>query len=101
DRRLSAVRIPEPRDVHSVHFGRRLREFEAELVPPRVEIRQAVGAEAELDAAGRIVGRSGMQRERGLAGRELAPERRRELELKAKDIAVEGDRLVHVADIFD
>jgi hypothetical protein len=42
-----------------------------------------------------------MKRQRRLAGGELAPLRRLELEREAEDVAMESNCSIHVGDVFD
>src|SRR3982751_1775937 len=96
DGSLGPVDVAEPGDVHAMHFGRRLSEAQAELLPARVEFRKIVGGKAELDRPGRMLLRSGVKCERGVAGRELAPERRLEFEIEPEHVAMEADGAIHV-----
>src|SRR5439155_18055197 len=87
-RGLRPVDIAETGDVDAVHFLRLLGEAQPELLPPVVEFAEIVGGEAELHRARRVLGRGGVERERRVAGRELAPEGRLELELEPERVAV-------------
>src|SRR5207244_4030146 len=99
-RRVCTVDVAEAGDVDAVHLLRLLREGEAELLAPLVEFTEIVDREAELDTSRRMIVGSGMEGKRRFARRELAPEGRLELELEPQSVAVEGDRPVHVGDIF-
>src|SRR6185437_10886731 len=76
-------------------------ELDAELRAAGVELAEVVGGEPELDSAGGILFGRGVKGKDGLAGRELGPEGRLELELEAELVAVEGDCPVHVVDELD
>src|SRR6185437_13001532 len=75
-RNLGALIVPKAGDAGAVDVGRRAGEDETFSLAGHVEIIDVGGAEAELDGAGRILIRGGVEREPGLAGVELAPERR-------------------------
>src|SRR5438045_64236 len=100
-RDLRPLRVAKTGDANAVHVGRRTGEDEALRLAGRVEGIDVLGPETELDGSGRVFGRSGVKRQPGFPGVELAPERRLEPGFQSQRVAIERHRGVHVADELD
>src|SRR3954462_2205521 len=88
DRDFGALAVAKAPDAGAVHVGRRLGEGNSELVAAAVQSVEILIAEAELHASGGILIGGRVQREARLAGCELSPEGRGELELEPERVAV-------------
>ena len=96
-----ALAAAQLRQQRAVLFARRGDEVQAIGVARGVKRLEVGRGKAEFHGAGRLFRRRGMERQRGVAGRKLAPFRRLEPEWQAQPVAVEGDGLVHVGDELD
>ena len=84
-----------------ISLGSRVN-FDPQFLAPRVEFAEIVDREAQFDRAGGVLVGGGVKRDDGVAGRELRSRRATaNLELEPELVAVEGDRALHVGDIFD
>src|SRR4030095_16913331 len=96
DRHLRAFAVEEPRQGRAVLHRRFHGETDPGFLTRRVEGGKVVACEGELDAAGLVAVGLRVQRQFGLAGRELGPERRLEGEGEAELVAMEGDIIFSV-----